>query len=33
MMLCAEKVAILNITQSTLLNIPTFAAIYSNISH
>ena len=23
----------MNITQSTLLNIPTFAAIYSNISH
>lgn len=33
MMLCAEKVAILNITQSTLLNIPTFTAIYSNVSH
>ena len=23
----------LNVTQSTLLNIPTFAAVYSNISH
>ena len=33
MMLCAEKVAILNITQSILLNIPTFTAIYSKISH
>lgn len=33
MMLCAGKVAILNITQSTLLNIPTFTAVYSNVSH
>ena len=33
MMLCAEKVAILNITQSILLNIPTFTAVYSNVSH
>lgn len=33
MMLCAEIVAMLKITQSTLLNIPTFTAIYSNVSH